>query len=368
MEEINFKYDFHKNYKLKIKEKIYLEKGLCGLTNIGNSCYMNSIFQCLSSSLLLTDYILSTQYKDDLSSKQKNEHFVLQSYIMLLNNIWETNQVLRPKSFFENMAKFHRKYFSLKQQDSHECLMYILEILHNALSYPIEIDIKGTVLTKYDLLYKQYLETWKIFYEKEYSFIIETFYGGLINNITCKSCEFTENVFEPFNSLSLSINEDDNLESVLKNYFDHQENINSWKCEKCTGNGCRKKTSIWEIPKYLIIHLKRFKKELGGQTLKNNSLIKFPLKNLNLNEYMSSDIIPTQNYIYDCYSINYHSGNLESGHYTSACKNLNNNWYNFNDANVMKYNSTNLESQLITKDAYILFYHRKFINNKPIQL
>lgn len=33
--------------------------GLCGLTNLGNSCYMNSALQCLSNTPQLTHYFLS---------------------------------------------------------------------------------------------------------------------------------------------------------------------------------------------------------------------------------------------------------------------------------------------------------------------
>ena len=56
------------------------------------------------------------------------------TYLNLIINAWETNQVLKPKSFVENISKFVPKYFNLDQQDSHECLMYILDYLHKALS------------------------------------------------------------------------------------------------------------------------------------------------------------------------------------------------------------------------------------------
>lgn len=368
MESLEFEYDFHKHYELTIKKHIYQGKGLCGLINLGNKCYMNSIIQCLSNSLKFTDYILSTKYKEDLNTrKHKNEHFVLHSYMTLINHIWESNQLIKPKSLIENMGKFHKKYFGMDQHDSHEFLLYLLDILHKALSYEIDVEIKGNVITRTDVLMKKSLETWKSFYEKEYSFIIETFYGNLINNINCINCNYKEEIFEPYNNLSLSIpNSSSSLQECLDNYFQNEHRIESWKCEKCEKNGCEKSSILWTLPNYLIINLKRFKQD-NNHTSKNNNLVTFPLDDLNLTKYISSEKDDPNNYIYDLYAINYHGGDLNGGHYWSACKNLDGNWYNYNDGNISKYTSSNLESQLISKDAYILFYHRKFIK-KTLQV
>lgn len=364
MESLEYDYDFYKHYELKISKSTYISKGLCGLLNLGNKCYMNSILQCLFNSLKLTDYILSTNYKDDMDLKnKKNEQYVLQSYVTLLNHVWESNQLIKPKTFIENFSKFHKKYYSLQQQDSHECLMYVLDILHKSLSYEVEIEINGDVKTRTDSLMRKSLETWKTFYEKEYSFIIETFYGNIINNVRCLKCNISEEVFEPYNNLSLSIQDtNSSLQDCLDDYFQNEQIIDTWKCDKCNETGCNKSSVLWTLPNYLIINLKRFKQN-GSFTSKNNNLITFPLKDLNLTQYVSKDKNDMNNYIYDLYAVNYHSGNLDGGHYFSACKNLDGNWYNFNDGNVSRYNSANLESQLVTKDSYILFYHRKFIKN-----
>jgi ubiquitin carboxyl-terminal hydrolase 8 len=368
MESLEYDYDFYKHYELSISKSTYTGKGLCGLLNLGNKCYMNSILQCLFNSLKLTDHILSTSYKDDIDLKnKKNEQYVLQSYVTLLNHIWESNQLIKPKTFIENFSKFHKKYYSLQQQDSHECLMYILDILHKSLSYEVEIEIKGEVQTRTDSLMRKSLETWKTFYEKEYSFVIETFYGNIINNVRCLNCNVSEEVFEPYNNISLSIQDtNSSLQDCLDDYFQNEHVIDTWKCDKCNETGCNKSSVLWTLPNYLIINLKRFKQD-GSFTSKNNNLITFPLKDLNLTQYVSKDKNDMNNYIYDLYAVNYHGGNLDGGHYWSACKNLDGNWYNFNDGNVSRYNSSNLESQLITKDSYILFYHRKFIK-KTLQV
>lgn len=422
LEKIQYEYDFHRNYNLKIKKETYVGKGLCGLVNLGAKCFMNSILQCLFHTLSLSDYFISGSYKEDLTNenKRKNEHYLLLSYLALVNNIWDTNQLIKPKSFVENLSKFHSKYFSMTQQDSHECLLYILEILHNSISYQIDIEIKGDALSDSDKLMKKSLESWQKFYEQSYSFIIETFNGSNITTIICNSCKNIEIIFEPFNTISVDLenegipcrtevqldkvpttflNSKVDLMSCLDNYFSN-ENVNTYNCEKCKQNsilnetkqcdlptnanvfldeteaslwsknsgqgGCIKSSKLWTVPNYLIIHLKRFKQE-GILIEKNNKFIDFPIKDLDITKFISKDKQDTNNYIYDLYAINQHSGSIESGHYWSSCKNLDNEWYNFNDNSISKYNKVNLNKSIINNDAYILFYQRKFVKN-PIMI
>jgi ubiquitin C-terminal hydrolase len=366
LEDLEYIYDIHKHYNIKQKKDVYEGKGLSTLLNIGNTCFLNSIIQCLSNTLSLTDYILSGDYKQDqtIINKKRNSNYVLQSYTVLINNIWNiNNQIIKPKTFLENLSRFHKKYFSLRQQDSHECLLFIIDLLHNSLSYEIDIDIKGIIKSKSDELVKQSLETWSDFYKNDYSHLIELFNGNTFSNISCNNekCNFNENKFEPFNTLSIDL-VDDNLNSCLSHYFSLTENIETWTCDSCKEKGCTKNVKLWTVPDYLIIHLKRFSTN-GDKKLLN---INFPLNDLNITDYISLEKNNKNKYIYDLYSINHHSGNSSnSGHYWSSCKNLNNNWYKYDDANITKYTNNNLQQQLTTSDSYILFYQRKKIIKNP---
>ena len=44
-------------------------KGLTGLVNLGNTCFMNSAIQCVSNVPDLTKYILSGKYKNSINKK-----------------------------------------------------------------------------------------------------------------------------------------------------------------------------------------------------------------------------------------------------------------------------------------------------------
>ena len=41
--------------------------GVVGLSNIGNTCYINSALQCLSHTSVLTEYFLSQKYANDVN-------------------------------------------------------------------------------------------------------------------------------------------------------------------------------------------------------------------------------------------------------------------------------------------------------------
>ena len=300
----------------------------------------------------ITDYILSSSFKQDVINTRKKEYAFAYSYIQLIDTIWDKNGAIKATTFINTLIKLVPNYSVSIQQDSHECLIYILDLLHTGLAYEIEIDIQGNVLNETDRLTKLYYEKWKSCYEKEYSIIANCFDGMFLETVKCSNCNETQQIFNQFNNISLDI-ENDNLSDCLTDYF-KQVLINSWTCEKCKCIGCKKNVSIWNAPSHLIINLKRF--TFDGK--KNNKNVNFVLDDLNLTNFISIDKNDKNNYIYMCYAINYHYGNTSGGHYMSACKNLDSSWYLYDDGNVHVLN----ENDNLTKDAYNIFYVRKSVN------
>lgn len=68
------------------------------------------------------------------------------------------------------------------------------------------------------------------------------------------------------------------------------------------------------------------------------------------------------NYIYDLYAVcNHHGSDLQSGHYTATCKNpTDGQWYHFDDVNTRVVD----RRDVISVDAYILFYQRRQVQNE----
>ena len=57
-------------------------KGVTGLQNLGNSCYLNCAIQCLSHSVDLVYYFISGMYKDEINQKSSLSNFSLIIFIL----------------------------------------------------------------------------------------------------------------------------------------------------------------------------------------------------------------------------------------------------------------------------------------------
>ena len=137
--------------------------------------------------------------------------------------------------------------------------------------------------------------------------------------------------------------------------FKESENLkknNEWYCKKCKKHILAEKQILfYYLPKLFIISLKRFKNS-NGYYYKNDKYIDFPLNNLNLNKIVCG--FDKNNNIYDCFAICQHYGEMEGGHYTAVCKNIDK-WYNYNDESCYYCDEQNIKSS----QAYIIFYRRK---------
>lgn len=76
--------------------------GICGLSNLGNTCFMNSALQCLSNTPDLTRYILAGAWRDELNVDNPlgMGGEVARAYANVIDKLWNgSNKVFSPREF-----------------------------------------------------------------------------------------------------------------------------------------------------------------------------------------------------------------------------------------------------------------------------
>lgn len=128
-----------------------------------------------------------------------------------------------------------------------------------------------------------------------------------------------------------------------------------WFCSECNElTDAEKKISFVNLPKYLILQLKRFNFDHSSNR-KIDDLVEFPLYDLDLSNFLPSATGKAK-MTYDLLAVSNHSGSLVSGHYTAYSKSfINDKWYHFNDSCVKPVAKED-ENKIVSANAYVLVY------------
>lgn len=106
--------------------------GLCGLTNIGNTCYMNSTLQCLSHASSLTSMFLDCS-DVDAQKLQQDKTELANAYRNLLLDMWGGQSVVSTVAFKDALCKTQQQFAGKAQHDAPEFLTALLGRLQEEL-------------------------------------------------------------------------------------------------------------------------------------------------------------------------------------------------------------------------------------------
>ena len=327
-----------------------------GFTNLGNTFYMNSALQCLSHlpqlNLDCNDFI-----NDIKKRNTKSDVNVLKQWLNLQHAVWEenNNNVVSTRDVLESFiigCKKNNVYFqSFQQNDASDFLNTYMDFLHESIKRQVNITISGTPKNNYDKLKLKSIETWKNFFENNYSYIIVNFYSQLLSITTCPKCDYYTTNHDPIMTITLTLKENYNNIYDCLNEFTDKETLdleNKWTCDKCK---CKvqpkKEVKFWNLSNALILSIKTFR-----VNKKIEKHIDFP-EELNMNDYCINN---KDDLIYTLSGICIHGGSLDGGHYYAMCKDYKENkWRIHNDTHVK---DTTIKD-VLSQSPYCLFYIKK---------
>eukprot|EP01135_Chromosphaera_perkinsii_P003283 Nk52_evm58s239 gene=Nk52_evmTU58s239 len=330
--------------------------GLTGLKNLGNTCYMSSIIQCLSNTTVFAVYFADGSYIHEVNEANplgtKGE--VAGDFGELIRALWKGRyKSISPRDFKGTVGRFAKQFQGTNQHDSQEFLAYLMDVLHEDLN---RIAKKIYVEEDYDNMpeLKAAKLSWENHRKRNDSIVIDLFQGQFKSTICCLKCGNTSVTFSPFMYLSVPL-PPGNKVSVQDciSLFTRPEKVsgqNEWYCNKCKCHReAKMQLEIWRLPPILMIHLKRFQFE-GRWRKKLDTVVNFPLHNLDMNPHIRGPYTVPK---YNLYGVSNHYGTMEGGHYTAYCKNVfEGSWSQFDDTVV----SSISESKICSKASYVLFY------------
>ena len=353
-----------------------------GLINIGNSCFFNTALQCLNA--IWDDYFITNKYLNDLPSMEEVELFckkyeipdmyakpdsnVCKSFLDVYGNLvcaldnitlkgnppWSQDMVKNCLIAFFRLASCLppiRSFFNHQQQDAHDILIILIDVMEQILSYENKITITSS--SHLSFINQQRLNSftsWQKHFRNRSSWFTDNIYGQYVTKITCANpqCQHTSYSYDVFCHLNLSITETPTLEEALRLSFSSEklEEKNAVRCDKCKEKTpAEKQMKLWHTPCTLIIQLKRFRQN-GYMITKEDTLVRFPVSGLDITpwienvEALENDSRP-HGRIYNLVAVGNHGGSLNHGHYT-AFRKVGQSWYEMDDENVREVPETNL--------------------------
>ncbi|ANB14816.1 Doa4p [Sugiyamaella lignohabitans] len=359
-----------------------------GLKNLGNTCYMNCIIQCLAGTPKLADVFADNSYKQfiNVNSKLGYKGVLAQTFAALVQRMLQGKEGYVPPIALKDLAGRLRDTFQgYEQQDCQEFLTFILDGLHEELNSNGD-KARMKELTEKEESYRERMSVrvastieWERYLKSDYSLIVDIAQGQYRSQLRCLTCGHTSTTFNSFSFLSLPIPLDKQNVTIQDCFdlFTAEEILDgddAWHCSKCKKpRRTSKRLTIARFPPVLIIHLKRFQQRRGfiGNSVSNKleTPVMYPLTGLDMTGYWPNytagdeqtlDKLPlrgqTAPFIYDLYAVANHFGTLKGGHYTSFVNKGRKGWCYFDDTRV----TCGVPKQnVVNRHGYVLFYERR---------
>ncbi|EZF33817.1 hypothetical protein H109_03816 [Trichophyton interdigitale MR816] len=388
-----------------------------GLINLGSTCYMNSIIQSLSATVLLTKFFVDNRFHAQVQKNWKGSQGVLPGlFANLIRSLWKNDvEVIRPTSFRKFVGRLNTEWAGSQQQDAKEFFDVLVDCLHEDLNLrwqrtPLRPLTFAEEMRREQMpIHKVSEIEWARYSHRELSYVSSLFAGQHASRLRCTTCRKTSTTYEAFYSISVEIpvTGAGDIYQCLKSYC--QEEVLSgdevWKCPYCKREReAAKQIILTRAPRFLVFHFKRFSASRRQQARKIHTPVSFPLSGLDMTPFMiqhpqhsqssrpvsplpdgnddkldsksnshappksqsvlqTNELATSSPYIYNAYAVVRHIGStMNEGHYISLVRDEQRRcWRKFDDQRVTDFQPSSSRSSpdnLQNEQAYLVFYER----------
>lgn len=329
----------------KPKKQEYVFNGWCGLVNVKNTCYMNTVLQCLKCIPVIASLVHSN-YEKYIT---RGPPLIINEFANVIKTLCQGTEydkkVHRPTIFYDVVCRLDPVYKKGRHED---CMEFFL-FLFNHLSDDCSTDIKkNTVMIERG-------KAWYNHLQGRTSFWVDLFYYQFKCTKICQVCNLKADSYETDNTLMLPVPYRPSLKIVhLKELIDEyleDNQILDYKCSRCQHMRVINKKSVVIEPEILVIVLKRYYQDEYQETRKNNIYVDFDLN------------FKFGNCNYSLCSVAQHKGTMDYGHYFAHGALNDNVWVEFNDERTIKFTG---DWESIKASACAFFYCK--VNKKTSKL
>ncbi|XP_022637056.1 ubiquitin carboxyl-terminal hydrolase 25 isoform X5 [Vigna radiata var. radiata] len=226
-----------------------------GLRNLGNSCYLNSVLQCLTYTPPLANFCLTLQHSSLCDFSASTCPFcILEKQIARSLKLDLSHDA--PSKIQSCIRIFAEHFRCGRQEDAHEFLRYVIDACHNTCLRLKKLHRKGGDANGGGG-------------DGGGSTVVKEIFGGALQSqVKCLCCGYESNKVDEIMDISLDVFHSNSLQDSMQKFFQPEvlDGNNKYKCDSCKKLvAAKKQMSILEAPNILVIQLKRFEGILGGK-------------------------------------------------------------------------------------------------------